>query len=170
MIPGLGRSPGEGKGYPFQFSRLENSMDYKVHGVAESDTTEWFSFHFHFHSFTHCSSFRHVCHALCSIILKNKSLIISENTEYMLLLSSLSYAQLFATPWTTTHQVSLSSTLSQSLLKFMSIESVMLSNHLIFCSLFSFCLQSCPESGSFPVSWLFATGDKTIRVLHQSFQ
>ena len=33
-IPGLGRSPGEGKSYPFQYSSLENSMDYKVHGVA----------------------------------------------------------------------------------------------------------------------------------------
>ena len=38
--PGLGRSLGEGKGYPLQYSGLENSMDYIVHGVAkESDTT-----------------------------------------------------------------------------------------------------------------------------------
>ena len=39
-IPGLGRLPGEGKGYPLQYSGLENSMDCIVHGVAESDTTE----------------------------------------------------------------------------------------------------------------------------------
>ena len=41
-IPGLGRSPGEGKGHPFQYSGLENSMDCTVHGVTrkESDTTE----------------------------------------------------------------------------------------------------------------------------------
>ena len=39
-IPGLGRSPGEGKGYPLQYSGLENSADCIVHGVAESDTTE----------------------------------------------------------------------------------------------------------------------------------
>ena len=39
-IPGLGRSPGEGKGYPLQYSGLENSMDHAVHGVSESDTTE----------------------------------------------------------------------------------------------------------------------------------
>ena len=40
LIPGLGRSPGEGKGYPFQCSGLENSMDYTVHGkrVANSRT------------------------------------------------------------------------------------------------------------------------------------
>ena len=37
-IPGLGRSPGEGKGYPLQYSGLENSMDRIVHGVAESRT------------------------------------------------------------------------------------------------------------------------------------
>ena len=35
---GLGRSPGEGKGYPLQCSGLENSMDYIVHGVAKSPT------------------------------------------------------------------------------------------------------------------------------------
>ena len=39
-IPGLGRSPGEGKGYPLQYSGLENFMDCIVHGIAESDTTE----------------------------------------------------------------------------------------------------------------------------------
>ena len=39
-IPGLGRSPGEGKGYPFLYSGLENSMECIVHGVSESYTTE----------------------------------------------------------------------------------------------------------------------------------
>ena len=38
-IPGLGRSPGEGKGYPLQYSGLENSMDSSW-GRKESDTTE----------------------------------------------------------------------------------------------------------------------------------
>ena len=33
LIPRLGRSPGEGKGYPFQYTGLENSMDCTVHGV-----------------------------------------------------------------------------------------------------------------------------------------
>ena len=37
-IPGLGRSPGEGKGYPLQYSGLENSRDCIVHGVAKSRT------------------------------------------------------------------------------------------------------------------------------------
>ena len=35
-IPGLGRSPGEGKGYPLQYSDLENSTDRLVHGVAKT--------------------------------------------------------------------------------------------------------------------------------------
>ena len=37
-IPGLGRLPGEGKGYPFQYSGLENSMDYIVRRVTKSQT------------------------------------------------------------------------------------------------------------------------------------
>ena len=37
-IPGLGRSPGEGTGYPLQYSGLENSKDCIVHGVAKSQT------------------------------------------------------------------------------------------------------------------------------------
>ena len=45
----------------------------------------------------------------------------------------LSHVQLFATPWTAALQASLSITNSRSLLKLMSIESVMPSNHLIFC-------------------------------------
>ena len=44
-IPGLGRSAGEGKGYPLQYSGLENSMDCIVYGVANNQT--WLSdFHF----------------------------------------------------------------------------------------------------------------------------
>ena len=47
LIPGLGRSPGEGKGYPLQYSGLENSMDCIVPGVAKSQT-RLSDFHFHF--------------------------------------------------------------------------------------------------------------------------
>ena len=46
-IPGLGRSPREGKSYPLQYSGLENSLGCRVHGVAKSQT--WLS-NFHFHS------------------------------------------------------------------------------------------------------------------------
>ena len=51
--------------------------------------------------------------------------------SFVVLLLLFSRVFLFATPWTATHQAPLSSTLSWSLLKFMSIESVMPSNHLI---------------------------------------
>ena len=44
-IPGLGRSPEEGKGYPLQYSGLESSMDCIVHGVAKS-RTQLSNFHF----------------------------------------------------------------------------------------------------------------------------
>ena len=37
-IPELGRSPGEGIGYPLQYSGLENSMDYIVCGIAKNQT------------------------------------------------------------------------------------------------------------------------------------
>ena len=50
-IPGLGRSPEEGKGYPLQYSGLENSMDYTVHGVAKSQT-QLSDLYFHLLSFS----------------------------------------------------------------------------------------------------------------------
>ena len=49
-------------------------------------------------------------------------------------------------PWTAACQASLSSTISWNWLKFISIELLMLSNHLILCTSFSFCLQSFPAS------------------------
>ena len=51
----------------------------------------------------------------------------------LVLVQSLGHVCLFATPWTTALRASLSFTISQSLLRLMSIESGMLSNHLIFC-------------------------------------
>ena len=45
-ISGSGRSAGEGKGYPLQYSGLENSMDCIVHGVTKS-WTKLSDFHFH---------------------------------------------------------------------------------------------------------------------------
>ena len=71
---------------------------------------------------------------------------------------SLSCVQLFATPWTTACQASLSITNSQSSLKLMSTESVMPPSHLIPCHP----LQSFPASGSFPVSQFFASGGQSI--------
>ena len=57
----------------------------------------------------------------------------SQFFTYTVVAQWLSRVQLFATPWTAAHQASLSFTISQSLLKLMSIELVMPSNHLILC-------------------------------------
>ena len=55
------------------------------------------------------------------------------------------------------------STISRSLPKFMSVESVILSNHISSsASPFSFCLQPFPASGSFPMSWLFSSSGQNI--------
>ena len=75
----------------------------------------------------------------------------------------LSNIQLFVTPWTTAYQASLSITNSWSLLKPMSIESMMPSNHLILCCPFSH-LQSFPASESFPMSQFFSSGGRSIGI------
>ena len=72
----------------------------------------------------------------------------------VVVVQSLSCVRLFVTPWTAARQAPLCPTVSWSQLKFMSIESVLLSNHLILSVPF-FCLLSFLSSGSFPVSWLF---------------
>ena len=75
-----------------------------------------------------------------------------------------SCVQLPATPWTAARQASLSIINSWSLLKLMSFESVMPSNHLILIVPFSSCLQSFPASGSFPMGQLFASGGQSTGV------
>ena len=72
-----------------------------------------------------------------------------------------SWVWLFATPWTTAGQAPLSTTISQSLLKFMSIESVTLSNHLILCHPLLLLPSTFSASGSLPMSWLFASGGQS---------
>ena len=68
----------------------------------------------------------------------------------------------FVTPWTAVCQASLSITIPWSLLKLMSIESVMPSNHLILCHPLLLLPQSFPPSGSFPMSQLFPSGGQSI--------
>ena len=74
----------------------------------------------------------------------------------------LSRVWLFVAPWTAARQDSLSITNSWSLLKLMSIELVMPSNHLILCPPFFSCLQSFSASASFPMSQFFASGGQSI--------
>ena len=94
-----------------------------------------------------------------------KILLFSVKPQYESAISSvqlLSPVRLFATPWTAAHQASLSITNSRRLLKFMSIESVMLSNHLISVDPLPSYPQSFPALGSFPVRQLFASGGQNI--------
>ena len=77
---------------------------------------------------------------------------------------SISPVQLSATPWTAAHQALLSSTVSWSLLKLMSIDSWCYLTLSFSVAPFSFCLQSFPASGSFPMSWLFTSGGQSIGV------
>ena len=102
------------------------------------------------------------CHRIS--LLQTESFQKLEHTINMVVVVQLlSHVQLFVTPWSEAHHVSLSFTISQRLLKFMSIESVMLSNLLHLCCLLLFCLHSFIESGSFPMSRLFASGGQSIR-------
>ena len=77
---------------------------------------------------------------------------------------SLSCVRLFATPWTAAHQASLSITNSRSLLKLMSIESVMPSSHLIICCPLLLLPSIFPSIRVFPVSQLFISGGQNIGV------
>ena len=74
----------------------------------------------------------------------------------------LCHVQLFATPWTTAHQVPLFSTISQSLFKFMSIELLVLSYHVILCHLLLLLPSVFSSIGFFPVSCLFTSGKQSI--------
>ena len=77
---------------------------------------------------------------------------------------SLSHVLLFATPWTAARQASLSITSSQSLLKLMSVESVMPSNYLNLCCLLLLLPSICPTTESFQMSQLFGSGGQSIGV------
>ena len=108
-ISGLGKSAGEGNSYPLQYSCLENSKDWGawkaiVHGATKSQT--WLS---------------------------DDCYCIAQKSSRLFVVQSLSHVQLFTTLRTAAHQASLSFTISQSLLKLMSIELVMPSYHLILC-------------------------------------
>ena len=74
---------------------------------------------------------------------------------------SLSHVQHSVTPWTITHQASQSITNSWSLLKHMSIETVMPPSHLILCCPFLLLSSIFPSIRSFPVSLFFASGGQS---------
>ena len=80
-----------------------------------------------------CSLWRAACPSALPPSSCSVSCLLRTPTQASAVVQSLSRVQLFAAPWTAARQASLSITNSQSLLKLMSIESVMPSNHLILC-------------------------------------
>ena len=149
-VPGSRRSPGGWSDNSLQYSCLENPMDRgawwaTVHRVAKCWTwLKWLSMVFGNNSI-------------------NMNTILNFQVQFSSV-QSLSCGRLFVTPWITAHQASLSITNSWSSLRLMSIESGMPSSHLILCRPFSYCPQSLPASGSFPMSQFFTCGGQSIGV------
>jgi len=83
---------------------------------------------------------------------------------FVVVFQSLSCVQLFATPWTAAHQASLSSTISQSLLKFTSIKLVMLFNHLILCRPLLRLPSIFDSISVFRMRWFLASGGQSIGI------
>ena len=105
---------------------------------------------------------------ICSIVKNGEGKGVPE--KYLLLnlyaefgsVQSLSCVSLFVTPWTAAHQASLSITNSQSLLKLMSIVSMMPSNHLILCWPLLLPPSIFPSNRVFLMSKFFASGGQSI--------
>ena len=133
LISGLGRSLGGGFSNPVQISCLENSMGRGV----------WWA----------------TVHRVAQSLTRLKQLSTRVNAQHEILgqtvVQSLSRVRLFVTPWIAAHQAPLSFTVSQSLLKFMSLESVILSNHFMLCCLPSvfFSIKVFSNQLSLHISW-----------------
>ena len=80
----------------------------------------------------------------------------------IVVVQSLSRVGLFASPWTRACQASLSFIISWSLLKFISTDLVMPSNHLNLCHLLLFLPSIFPSIRVFPMNWLFTSGGQSI--------
>ena len=104
-------------------------------------------------------------------ILTSLKYLLNAHLFLMVVFHLLSRVRLFGTPWTAACQASLSSTVSQSLLKFLSIDLVILSISSS-ASLFFLCLQSFPASGSFPMSQALHEVAKVLEIQpqQQSYQ
>ena len=100
----------------------------------------------------------HICTSTYHITLLTPRIL---GNYFSVVVQSLSQVQPFATPRTVAHQAFLFYTISRSLLKLMSIESVIPFNHRILCFPLSSCLQSFPASESFLMHQLFASGGRS---------
>ena len=103
-------------------------------------------------------------------MLKKKKKSNSWNTGHNVAVTAvqlLTHVQVFAGPWTGARQASLSFTISQGLLRFLSIELVMLSNHLILCHPLLLLPSIFPSirGKTFPMSLLFTSGGQSFGAL-----
>ena len=119
-----------------EFHGQMSLVGYSPWGCKESDTTEWL---------THMQWKRQ---SLTTEPTGNSTKIFKS----LAVVQSLSRVWLFVTPWTAARQVSLSITNSRSLLKLMSVESVMPSNHLVLCRPLLLLPSISPASGSFLIT------------------
>ena len=97
---------------------------------------------------------------------------LKQSTCHWVVVQSLNHVQFFGTRWTGARQASLSITISWRLLRLMSIELVMPSDHLILCHPLLLLHSIFPASGPFLMNWLFPSGGQSIefQLQHQSFQ
>ena len=137
MIPRLGRSPGGGH---CDLEWISNKVLLYSTGNCIQDPV--------INHYGKVYEKKSVCVCVCVCIIS--------------LVQSLSLVQLFVTPWTVACQASLPITSSRSLLRLMSIKSVMPSNHLILCHPLLLLLSIFPSIRSFPVSQFFASGSQRI--------
>ena len=136
---------------PQEMSWVGNEKNLKQSNVREANLKRWSEFFFFFF------------------------LTQEETLHIIIVVLSLSRVWLFATPWTATRQVSLSFTISQSVLKLMSIKSVMPSSHLILCRPLFLLLSIFPSIRVFFNELTFSSDGESIRwpmsqLQHQSFQ
>ena len=128
-----------------------------VRGISQIRTLEWVAI-----SFSRWSSWsRDQTHVSCISCSGRRILYHWATSVQFSSVQTLSRVWLFATPWITAHQASLSITSSWSSLRHTSIESVMPSSHLIP---YSSCPESLPASESFQMGQLFAWGGQSIGV------
>ena len=100
----------------------------------------------------------------CRLILYQLGCILIKILVPYLACCSVAKLCVFETSWTAALQACLSFTVSLNLLKLMSVESLIPSNHLILCRPFSSCSQSLPAYILIPMSWLLASGGQSIGV------
>ena len=100
------------------------------------------------------------CITACQPLLPQFTALLPSLCLNVIVVQSLSHVQVFVTPWIAAHQISLSFTISQNLLKLVSTESVMPSNHLIHCNPFLLLPSIFPRirvffnESALPIRWL----------------